>query len=153
MVLKRKKIKFNKGEKKQVSEEEYEKIKSEISGIKEKANNTFNPENLEEKTENYDSEKQSDADNVVLQMITEKKEQLSQDKNELMSLETKIKKGCSEIEALEYIASGEPTMSIMDLLNMLQDFCNDAEKYEDAISLLEEMEQTILKSTIQSIKG
>jgi len=150
MILKRKKINFKK-KSKGLSDEEYEEIKKQIE--KEESANFDPAETSMDDIKKSAMENQPDDNNVVMQMIHEKRAKLSQEKKELSSLESKIKQDCSEIEALEYIASGEPTMSIMDLLNMLQDFCNDAEKYDDAISLLEDMEQTILKSTIQSIKG
>lgn len=101
---------------------------------------------------NDEDDMQNEEDNVVLNMIKEKRESLSQNKKELNTLKAKIERDCSEIEALEYIASGEPTMSIMDLLNMIQDFCDNADDYESNEQLLEAIEQNILKSTIESIK-
>ena len=87
--------------------------------------------------------------NVVGQMIAEKKSILSEEKIKLSSLESTIKKYCSEIEALEYIASGEPQMSIMNLLDMFQDFNDEIGDYESAQELLEDMEKTVLESTMQ----
>ena len=87
--------------------------------------------------------------NVVMQMIAEKKETLVIEKSKLSVLEKTIKKYCSEIEALEYIASGEPQMSIMNLLDMFQGFNDELEKYPSAEALLDEMEKTVLESTIQ----
>jgi hypothetical protein len=100
-----------------------------------------------------DMKLQEEENNVVMDKIKERKEQLKQERNQLKTLESKIKQHCSEIEALEYIASGEPTMAIIDLLNMIQDFKEDAEKYETPKEIMEEIEKTIMDSTIESING
>ena len=92
---------------------------------------------------------QRQESNVVSQMISEKKSVLTEEKGKLATLEKTIKKYCSEIEALEYIASGEPQMSIMNLLDMFQDFSDEIGDYESAQELLEEMEKTVLESTMQ----
>jgi heterodisulfide reductase subunit B len=147
MVLKRRKIKMKKNtesipvEKKETEQKENKQTMEEI--------NDFVATMDEKRKEKCQID---EGENVVLEMINEKKENLARNKKDLVSLECKIKKDCSEIEALEYIASGEPTMSIMDLLNMIQDFVDTADEYNDVTEMLEDMSQTILKSTIDSIR-
>lgn len=148
MVLRRRKIKMKK-----ITEEVPQQKKEEKTPVETKTKMEEIADFITEKEEEKESEcDQIDENNVVVAMINEKKESLLKNRREFQCLETRIKKECSEIEALEYIASGEPTMSIVDLLNMIQDFADNSDEYEDMTDMLDAMEKTILKSTMDSIR-
>ena len=103
-----------------------------------------------------------DENHVIMRLIQHKKETLGSEKIELKglqnqvqtqlkTLETKIKTHYDEIQALEYIASGEPTMTIVDIIDIINDFKNDR-TFKTPEEVLEAMQKTILKSTLESIR-
>lgn len=103
-----------------------------------------------------------DDNHVIMKLIKNKTDLLGNEKIELKTLqnqvqtqlktlESKIKTHYDEIQALEYIASGEPTMTIVDIIDIINDFKNDR-NYKTPEEVLNAMERTILKSTLESIR-
>ena len=111
---------------------------------------------------NEDQQEPIDDNHFITKLINDKKDLLGSEKielktlqnqiqSQLKTLETKIKTHYDEIQALEYIASGEPTMTIVDIIDIINDFKNDR-SYKNAEEVLNAMEKTILKSTLDSIR-
>ena len=66
------------------------------------------------------------------------------------SSEPTLEEEVKEVEALQFIMSGDPSLSIADLLEIIDDYRkNDADK--SATEVLDDMEKSLIKSTINGM--
>jgi hypothetical protein len=83
-------------------------------------------------------------------MIVNKKERLGVEKQSIDRLRRDMEEHIKEIEALQFIKSGDPTIAISDMLEIIEDYRrNDAEK--TALEILDDMERSLIKSTMESL--
>jgi len=143
-----KKDKKNKGEEYQAGPRQPRQVadfKPNIESIETEIDQQDLDEPVEERTQPVTS-------NFIMDRIGEKKKLVGQEKKQINDLEQNILKHCAELEALQYIASGEPSMAIMDLLEMIQDMRKDIKISDTPQSMLDEMEKVIIESTVESFK-
>ena len=172
-ILRKRRIKFRKAEDEEPEEQQapiQRTTKRDMRHMTAEEVESDIDNNLQHKTKPVDTyplpeEEQEEViteDHAIMKLIKSKKDTLDTEKLELKglqaevqsklkSLETKIRTHGDEIQALEYIASGEPTMTIMDIIDIINDFKNDR-SYKTSEEVLEAMQKTILKSTIESIR-
>ena len=92
-------------------------------------------------------------DSFIGKMIQREKGVLDQEKRQYAILEDSLRKHCEKLEALAYIASGEPQMAVGDVLEMVNDFRKEFMGNKEIEDAFTKMEQTILESTIDSFQG
>lgn len=91
-----------------------------------------------------------DESTYLAEMIGKKKRTLDEERENLNKLRHEMEEHVKEIEALNFIRTGDPTITIADLLEILDDYRkNDAEK--SAKELLDDIEKSLIKSTIDGM--
>jgi biopolymer transport protein ExbD len=88
--------------------------------------------------------------NYLSRMIEQKKAKLSNERAQIDEMRRKMEEEVKEVEALQFIMSGDPSLSIADLLEIIDDYRkNDADK--SATEVLDDMEKSLIKSTINGM--
>ena len=83
-------------------------------------------------------------------MIEEKKAELNNEKMQMEQLQRKMEDDVKEVEALQFINSGDPTIAIADLLDIIDEYRrDDGEKI--ARDVLGDMERSLIKSTMNGM--
>ena len=85
--------------------------------------------------------------------IMKKRDMVDEEKRQLNHIKEALQQHADELEALNYIASGEPQMAVCDVLEMVNDFKKEFGGNKPVEDAFTKMEQTILDSTIDSFQG
>jgi hypothetical protein len=93
------------------------------------------------------------ANSFIGRTIVKKRDLVDDEKRQLNSIKGSLQQHCDELEALNYIASGEPQMAVVDVLEMVNDFKKEFGGNKSVEDAFTKMEQTILESTIDSFQG
>jgi hypothetical protein len=94
-----------------------------------------------------------DANSFIGRAINKKHDMVDDEKRQLNNIKSALQQHCDELEALNYIASGEPQMAVVDVLEMVNDFKKEFGGNKPVEDAFTKMEQTILESTIDSYQG
>jgi hypothetical protein len=93
------------------------------------------------------------ANSFIGRTIVKKRDTVDEEKRQLNHIKESLQQHCDELEALNYIASGEPQMAVVDILEMINDFKKEFSATKEVDNAFTKMEQTILESTIDSFQG
>lgn len=101
--------------------------------------------------EEPEEEKPMEEENTYLtQMINEKKGKLNEERTNINDLRKKMEQHVKEVEALQFIKTGDPTIAIADLLEIINDYKKtDGEKRAEHV--LTDIERSLIKSTIDGM--
>ena len=94
-----------------------------------------------------------DTNSFIGRAINKKHDMVDDEKRQLNNLKNALQQHADELEALNYIASGEPQMAVVDVLEMVNDFKKEFGGNKSVEDAFAKMEQTILESTIDSFQG
>jgi hypothetical protein len=140
MVLKGRRIRFN------AKEQNAENITDDIDQVIDSQQTTRTPVMMARVPE-------LDANSFIGRAIMKKKDMVDDEKRQLNHIKDVLQQHADELEALTYIASGEPQMAVCDVLEMVNDFKKEFGGNKPVEDAFTKMEQTILDSTIDSFQG
>ena len=91
-----------------------------------------------------------DDHEYLSELILKKTRTIEKEKAEITKLRERMENDVREIEALQYIMTGDPTISIADLLEIIHDY-KETDGDKSATELLDDIERSLLKSTIDGM--
>lgn len=110
----------------------------------------YHPQEVAQPEFPEDGRSESVSSNYLSTMIAQKKRTLNEEQSNINKLREKMEEHVKEVEALQFIKTGDPTISIADLLEIIDDYRkNDADK--SAAELLDDIEKSLIKSTIDGM--